>query len=402
MTRVLRRLLLVICISPALVLAAFAQGRTTAKYVCPMHAEVTSTAPGRCSRCNMELVAVSHGGAVAKRRRPVNVKRRAIAANRKTSPSPSPNGAPRSRRPLTAAERLREMERLAPTLDYTCVMHRDIHQAQEGACPICGMQLVSVDPSIRGAYKLVLTPTPRKAKPGQNVRLRFEVFNPQTGVQVKRFVLNHEKLFHLFVVSEDMNDYQHIHPQLGPDGSFTVETSLPRPGLYKLHSDFFPIDGTPQVIRQELVTAGHRRASAAPARLTLDTTLTKTIDGIKINLTLGGSGKPAAGSFVPLKYHLTDAESGAPIRDLEPYLGAWGHTLILNADQSAYLHSHPSEMLTAGAGSEGARGGPDVEFGAMFPEAGNYRIWTQVQRDGKVLTVSFTIGVLPENSALDR
>jgi hypothetical protein len=240
---------------------------------------------------------------------------------------------------------------------------------------------------------------PRIPKANEKVQLRFVISEPQTGARVKRFVVNHEKLFHLFIVSQDMADYQHIHPQLEGDGSFIVETVLPRAGLYKLHADFFPIGGTSQVIHRELMAAGYGRArdaQAAHPHLKPDATWTKTIDGMKVELVLGnGVDAPVAGAFVPLKYRLKDAQTGEPVRDLQPYLGAWGHTLILNADQSEYLHSHPTEMLRGGVEQANMRGGPEVEFGTMFPEAGDYRIWTQFQRGEKIVTVTFTIRVNP-------
>jgi hypothetical protein len=229
------------------------------------------------------------------------------------------------------------------------------------------------------------------------VRLNFVVTHPQTGARVRDFVLNHEKLFHLFIVSADMNEYQHIHPELHADGSFKVETRLPRAGLYRLHSDFFPAGGTLQVLHRELATAGYRAprgAGKAAATLTPDASFTKTIEGMKIKLDWGG-GELVAGAFVRLRYLIADARTGEPVRDLEPYLGAWGHTLILDADQSDYLHSHPTEALPEGAERATLRGGPEVEFGAMFPEAGLYRIWTQFQRGGRVATVSFTVEVKP-------
>jgi hypothetical protein len=274
-------------------------------------------------------------------------------------------------------------------------MHPEIHQAQEGVCPKCGMPLSTVRPSVRGAYRLDVLSSPRIPKAGERLRLNFVVFHPETGARVRDYVLNHERLFHLFIVSADMDEYQHIHPQLEADGSFKVETTLPRAGLYKLHSDFFPVGGTLQVLHRELATAGYR-ASRKPARAALvaDTSFTKTVEGMKINLDWGG-GEIVPGAFVRLKYALTDAQTGEPVRDLEPYLGAWGHTLILNADQSDYLHSHPTETLPEGVERANLRGGPEVEFGAMFPEAGLYRIWTQFQRGGRVATVSFTIQVRP-------
>ncbi len=401
--RALHLVVLSVCLGLASVDMAAAQTRAAAKYVCPMHPAVTSSQPGNCPRCEMALVAASPVKIASKRRKPAKKKWKSLSTSRKstavaTTITPT---APRSLATLSTAERVRAFERLMPTYDYTCPMHPDIHQAQGGVCPRCGMPLSSVKPSVIGEYQLKVTSLPRSPKVGEKVQLRFIISEPQTGARVKRFVINHEKLFHLFIISQDLNDYQHIHPQLQPDGSFVVETVLPRTGLYKLHSDFFPIGGTTQIIHRELVTAGYGRArdamAAPPPPLTPDATLTKTIDGMKINLSLGrGDGAmPVAGLFVPLKYSLTDAQTGAPVQDLQPYLGAWGHTLILNADQSEYLHSHPTEMLPGNVEQGNMRGGPDVEFGAMFPEAGDYRIWTQFQRAEKIVTVSFTIRVNP-------
>jgi hypothetical protein len=117
----------------------------------------------------------------------------------------------------------------------------------------------------------------------------------------------------------------------------------------------------------------------------------KTLDGMKILLEPGGP--LVAGALIPLTYRLNDADTGQPVRNLEPYLGAWGHTLILSADQSDYLHTHPSEMLASGVDPAVLHGGPTVEFKAMFPAAGDYRIWTQFQRAGRVSTVFFTVRI---------
>jgi hypothetical protein len=253
------------------------------------------------------------------------------------------------------------------------------------------MELATIKPSITGEYKLNLTTKPEAVQVGKKARLHFVISNPLTGAPVKNYVLNHEKLFHLFIVSEDMNEYQHIHPELERDGSFKVETVFPRSGRYKLHADFFPAGGTLQVIHRELSTAGHHAHTPSPAVLIPDSTLEKTVDGIRISLDLGQT--LVAGALVPLTYSLTDARTGEAVRDLQPYLGAWGHTLILNPDQSEYLHSHPTEMLPSGAELKTVRGGPTVQFKTMFPAAGNYRIWTQFQRAGRVITVFFTVKV---------
>lgn len=275
--------------------------------------------------------------------------------------------------------------------EYTCTMHPEIRTAAPGKCPKCAMTLVPVTPAITEDFNLKFECTPKAPKPNEKIRLRFSIFNPRTAEQVTDFYVTHEKLFHLFIVSQDMSEFQHIHPTLERDGSFTIETVLPRAGNYKLYSDFYPNQGAPQVLQQNITTAGYTNdLLGALPHLTPDTSLVKIVDGMKIELTLDPANI-IAGQPVALKYHLKDAKTEQPIRDLVPYLGAWGHTLILSEDQSDYVHSHPEEVVPDVPDKSKLRGGPDATFNAFFPRPGVYRIWTQFQRGETLSTVSFTV-----------
>jgi hypothetical protein len=99
----------------------------------------------------------------------------------------------------------------------------------------------------------------------------------------------------------------------------------------------------------------------------------------------------AAGREEKFACHLTDRRTGAAVTDLEPYLAAWGHTLILSEDSLAVVHAHPVEPVPLE--DPAARGGPTITFKALFPKAGRYRIWTQLKRRGEVVTAVFTIDV---------
>jgi hypothetical protein len=93
-----------------------------------------------------------------------------------------------------------------------------------------------------------------------------------------------------------------------------------------------------------------------------------------------------AGSPSLIAFHLTDAATDAPVADLQPYLGAWGHAFIVSADLVDAVHSHPLTPLTS-------LGGPTIYFQQRFPRAGMYRLWAQFMRNGHLSTVSFTLDV---------
>src|SRR5437773_4544382 len=188
------------------------------------------------------------------------------------------------------------------------------------------------------------------------MRLRFTVRHPVSGAGVRDLAIVHEKPFHLFVISQDLEHYQHIHPEPQPDGSLLVALTLPRPGYYKLYADFFPLGGRPQVVPEALVTADAAGDLASSgARLVPDPALRKTAGDLVATLQVPGAGL-VAGRDEKLVFEVADATTGAPVRDLEPYLGAFGHTLVISDDTLHYVHAHPVEPLPARAVEP--RGGP--------------------------------------------
>jgi len=276
---------------------------------------------------------------------------------------------------------------------YACAMHPDVMSDKPGKCPKCAMTLVRTRRPEMAEYEVKLATTPAVVKPGKKFRLSFLISHPKSRELVKEFNIVHDKPFHLFVVSQDLTYFAHIHPQQQADGGFTIETMVPKAGSYIIYCDIFPVGGMPQVAHLNLITAGFDGdLFSSQAQLEPDKILTKTLDGVRFELTLNPP-EPIGGRPATLKYHLTDEKTGGPVTDLQPYLGAWGHTLILSEDVSDYIHSHPTEMIPDGVDRTKIYGGPDVSFDAFFPRPGRYRVWSQFQRQGQLITVSFTIGV---------
>ena len=102
-------------------------------------------------------------------------------------------------------------------------------------------------------------------------------------------------------------------------------------------------------------------------------------------------GQLIAGEESDIPIHMTDEGSKLPVKDLQRYLGAWGHAMMLSEDMTEHVHSHPEETLEGTAIKEG--GGPDLVFHALFPKPGQYRIWLQFQRNNVLSTMPFTVRV---------
>jgi hypothetical protein len=313
---------------------------------------------------------------------------------------------------IAASSSLALIQTPAPEEDtaWVCPMHTDFTMDISGKCPRCGMNLVRSAPFDVRDYQLDFRTVPPVVKPGQKTKLLFRIFHPGNGEPIKKFEVVHERQYHLFVISQDMEYFQHIHPEEQADGTWSIEVTLPKAGYYKVLSDFMPSGGASQFIARPLVTAGYAGDLAADsARLVPDTAPTKTVDEITATLAYDPAVF-AAGQYGHLNFHLTDTASGRPVTDLQTYLGAFGHTLIMSEDMVDYVHSHPLDILAKadddggppqflippGADLEKLRGGPDVTFEGLMPKPGRYRAWTQFRRNDKIYTFAFTFDAVAQ------
>lgn len=271
---------------------------------------------------------------------------------------------------------------------FYCPMHPDIVAPAEGTCSRCGMKLVPGDPLDAREYLVDMTSAPQAVRPGRPAHLTFTIRDPQTRAAVRNFAIVHDKPFHLFVVGHDLEYYDHVHPEMRPDGTWTIDVSVPKAGYYKLYSDFLPIGGTPQVVPRLLAAGRPGDLDGSRAHLPADDLAPKTAGSLRVSISLPPDGL-VAGLDEKLVYRIVDAKSGAPVSDLEPYLAAYGHTLVVSEDTMEYVHAHPVELLPDRI--EDAAGGPDLTFKALLPKPGRYRLWTQLKRGGVVSTVRFTV-----------
>lgn len=291
---------------------------------------------------------------------------------------------------------------------WMCPIHSDYTANGPGTCPRDGMTLIPSTPFDVRDYRLDFQTVPAVPVAGEVVTLLFTVSHPGTGEVIQDFAMVHDQFYHLFVVSQDLQHFEHIHPVKDANGVWSIDVVLPEAGYYKVLSDFVPLGGTGQFIGKPLVTAGYTGdLTADSAMLIPDRNLSKTVNGLTATLSFNPSTF-VAGLYGHLNFYLTDADTGQPVTDLQTYLGAFGHTLILSEDMVDFVHSHPLDlsagfdeevgpmmfMIPMGVDPETLRGGPQITFDGLMPRAGLFRAFTQVRWRNEVRTFMFTFDVV--------
>ena len=216
---------------------------------------------------------------------------------------------------------------------------------------------------------LHIVATPSVPAAGTPVELAMHVMGAD-GKPVKAFDELHEKLAHLIVVRDGLDEFAHLHPDVGQDGTLRTQHQFAKGGKYRLFVDYQPSGGSPSLATGELSVAGEE--TPAP-ELTPNADQTIEAGDLKAKVELVSK---ATGTTI--RFRIVDAE-GKPVSDLQPYLGAMGHLVVIKSKSLDYVHAHPVSE---------AKQAPDgvVEFEAHLPSAGIFKAWGQFRRHDQVLT----------------
>ena len=169
-----------------------------------------------------------------------------------------------------------------------------------------------------------------------------------------------------------------MHPVLGDDGVWTTPLDLTA-GSWRLFADFVPsADGENHILGADLAVAGAFEPTPLPAAR-------RDRRGRRLHR------RPDRRRSTPAReteLQLSVSRDGVPVTDLQPYLGAYGHLVVLRAGDLGYLHVHP----LGEPGDPSVAPGPHVRFATTAPSAGTYRLFLDFQHDGVVRTAAFTVG----------
>lgn len=262
---------------------------------------------------------------------------------------------------------------------------------------------------------------------GNRLVIRARGQDPEWSSYVKMedVIPDHNHLMHLFVIgAPGLDRMWHLHPERIAGGAFAEYLPSMPAGRYQIFADVVDKNGFPWTLVGSVdlpqingkVLAGDDSSwsgnpvSAQPA----DSTVSQLADGGR--MVWRRAAEPLKAN-VPMTFKFTvEDNDGKPAQDMEPYMGMAGHAEFVSTDMSVFAHIHPAGSVSMAAlelartGAADASGElqagmpsamtmtmpmssapllPEVSFPYGFPHAGEYRIFVQIKRAGKVETGAF-------------
>ncbi|MEV5480573.1 MULTISPECIES: hypothetical protein [Streptomyces] len=229
----------------------------------------------------------------------------------------------------------------------------------------------------KGGYQLASNTA--KLPSGKKTDYRFSLTGPD-GRPVTDFAVEQTKRLHFYAVRSDLTGFQHIHPTMAGDGSWTADLAALQPGSWRLFAQFTPKTGAGKgqdfVLSRTVTVPGPAAPTALPKAST-----TTTVDGYTVTV----NGELMAGMAHPLT--VTVSKDGKPVTDLQPYLDSYAHLTAFHEGDQAFAHLHPENKVTGG------HGGPGLSFHAELATSGNWRLFLQFQTAGTLHTAAITLHV---------
>ncbi|WP_344130746.1 hypothetical protein [Luedemannella flava] len=200
------------------------------------------------------------------------------------------------------------------------------------------------------------------------------------GTPVTAYEPDQTKLMHFYMIRCDLTGFQHLHPTMASDGTWTAQLAALQPGKYRAYASFTAKEGTgelkPLVLSEHVIVPGQADNATLPKP-----SRTTTVDGYTVTL----SNEPMmAGMAHPLTVAIT--KNGKQVTNLEPYLGTSAHLTAFHDGDMAFAHLHPQ-------GGHGGHGAGSLSFQATLSKPGKWRLFLQFQTGGVLHTAAVTLAV---------
>ena len=245
-------------------------------------------------------------------------------------------------------------------------------------------------------FHVTLSSLPSAVQAGRPFTLKITLHD-KAGRPIRDLQVSHERILHVILVSEDLEEFKHVHPEDAKNyvpktgqNEFEIPLTLSKAGRYRVLIDGFR-EGIGEVYDVVWLQAGDAKTAVTIKK---DPTRDKIFDGYRVMLRTDPNNL-ISGKESHLNYYIE--KDGSSVSNTEQYLGADMHLAIMSIDLSTMIHTH-------GLRSKSAKENPLGEIDAhyTFPFPGLWKIYGQFQHLGKVITTEFMLEVAPGANQMDQ
>jgi len=255
-------------------------------------------------------------------------------------------------------------------------------------------------------------------------------FRSPSYLRLSEVIPDHGHLMHLFLLHvPELDGMWHLHPVPAEGDAFAVDLPDLPAGRYQVFADAVDPRGYPWTLVGSIdlpqIAAG--KPLAGDDSMWSGGSLVVPSAGNANSAALPDGGRivwqrPAGPlkTGIPLEFTFdVQDKDGRPAQDMQPYMGMAGHAEFVRSDLSVFAHVHPAGSVSMAA-LELAQAGlspgadpvqestpmsmatpmsmpmpdsgpltPEVRFPYGFPQPGDYRIFVQVKRAGRIETGVF-------------
>ena len=202
------------------------------------------------------------------------------------------------------------------------------------------------------------------------------------GIKQSDLQTSHTKKVHIFIISDNLEYYRHIHPKAeGEIGLYSFEwNEFDKTRNYRIWADVIHA----KTGKQEYLSFRMKGFNQEPIQETKNMSFTAS-NGMNFKISFDKRVK--SDTDLTMKFTVSD-KTGKPFHGLEPVMGAFAHAVGFSGGSENIIHTHPlgDEVM------EG-KGGPDLFFHINFSKKGYTKLWLQVKIEGKDYFLPFGVEV---------
>lgn len=191
----------------------------------------------------------------------------------------------------------------------------------------------------------------------------------------------HTMKMHLLVVNEELTWFDHLHPEKQADETYYVAETFPSAGKYLFFIDYKPVDHPASVSMKSIEVKGNQLAQIPKTK----SKLTAVVDDYTISLLNGDDLK--TNTAQSLEFSIEKEGKILAEKDIELYLGANAHIVMISQADKDFLHIHPMSEERF-----------PIYAKTYIKKEGLYRMWVQFKTEGEIHTADFTV-IISEGEA---